>query len=94
MFCWCCCYPTFIARLVVECIPFDLALSFFYLLCLRKRGYYLLIGAENVVLIRLETENAGEGAYEAELVVKLPHGAYLQRANSSSAQVRTTLSRH
>ncbi|XP_066485334.1 integrin alpha-IIb [Tiliqua scincoides] len=48
------------------------------------KGGSLLIGAENVVLIQAVAANAGEGAYEAELVVKLPHGAYFQRANSSA----------
>ncbi|KAJ6660498.1 hypothetical protein lerEdw1_017495 [Lerista edwardsae] len=47
------------------------------------KGGSLLIGAENVILIQAVAANAGEGAYEAELVVKLPHGAYFQRANSS-----------
>ncbi|XP_015267822.1 PREDICTED: integrin alpha-IIb-like, partial [Gekko japonicus] len=44
----------------------------------------LLIGAENVVLIHAKAVNAGEGAYEAELVVELPRGAYFQTAHSIS----------
>lgn len=57
------------------------------LLCLRNEAF-LLIGAENVVLIQITATNAGEGAYETELVVELPFGAYFQRANSST-QVRS-----
>nr|XP_056719720.1 integrin alpha-IIb [Euleptes europaea] len=48
---------------------------------------YLLIGAENVVLIQATAVNAGEGAYEAELVVELPRGAYFQTAHSNSQKL-------
>uniref|UniRef100_A0A670YQI1 Integrin subunit alpha 2b n=1 Tax=Pseudonaja textilis TaxID=8673 RepID=A0A670YQI1_PSETE len=58
------------------CIP-DLKLS------AHTNEAFLLIGAENVVLIQITATNAGEGAYEAELIVELPFGAYFQRANSS-----------
>ncbi|XP_061444215.1 integrin alpha-IIb isoform X2 [Rhineura floridana] len=47
----------------------------------------LLIGAENVVLIQATAMNAGEGAYEAELVVELPFGAYFQTANSNTQKL-------
>ncbi|KAJ7313474.1 hypothetical protein JRQ81_004877 [Phrynocephalus forsythii] len=42
----------------------------------------LLIGADNVLVIQARAVNDGEGAYEAELMVELPPGAYFQRANS------------
>nr|XP_020653631.1 integrin alpha-IIb [Pogona vitticeps] len=41
----------------------------------------LVIGADNVLLIQAMAVNDGEGAYEAELVVELPPGAYFQRAS-------------
>ncbi|XP_048372378.1 integrin alpha-IIb [Sphaerodactylus townsendi] len=51
---------------------------------------HLLIGAENVVLIQATAVNAGEGAYEAELVVELPRGAYFQTAHSNSQKLICT----
>ncbi|XP_026574063.1 integrin alpha-IIb [Pseudonaja textilis] len=62
------------------CIP-DLKLS------AHTNEAFLLIGAENVVLIQITATNAGEGAYEAELIVELPFGAYFQRANSSAQKL-------
>ncbi|XP_063156602.1 integrin alpha-IIb isoform X2 [Candoia aspera] len=62
------------------CIP-DLKLS------AHMNEASLLIGAENVVLIQVTATNAGEGAYETELVVELPFGAYFQRANSSAQKL-------
>ncbi|KAM6450015.1 integrin alpha-IIb isoform 2-T2 [Liasis olivaceus] len=62
------------------CIP-DLKLS------AHTNEASLLIGAENVVLIQATATNAGEGAYETELVVELPFGAYFQRANSGAQKI-------
>uniref|UniRef100_A0A8C5S306 Integrin alpha-2 domain-containing protein n=1 Tax=Laticauda laticaudata TaxID=8630 RepID=A0A8C5S306_LATLA len=62
------------------CIP-DLKLS------AHTNEAFLLIGAENVVLIQITATNAGEGAYETELIVELPFGAYFQRANSSAQKL-------
>ncbi|XP_029143057.1 integrin alpha-IIb [Protobothrops mucrosquamatus] len=62
------------------CIP-DLKLS------AHTNEAFLLVGAENVVLIQITATNAGEGAYETELVVELPFGAYFQRANSSAQKL-------
>ncbi|XP_013931900.1 PREDICTED: integrin alpha-IIb [Thamnophis sirtalis] len=62
------------------CIP-DLKLS------AHTNEAFLLIGAENVVLIQITATNAGEGAYETELLVELPFGAYFQRANSSAQKL-------
>ncbi|XP_034271937.1 integrin alpha-IIb isoform X1 [Pantherophis guttatus] len=62
------------------CIP-DLKLS------AHTNEAFLLIGAENVVLIQITATNAGEGAYETELVAELPFGAYFQRANSSTQKL-------
>ncbi|XP_058039830.1 integrin alpha-IIb isoform X2 [Ahaetulla prasina] len=62
------------------CIP-DLKLS------AHTNEAFLLIGAENVVLIQIIATNAGEGAYETELVVELPFGAYFQKANSSAQKL-------
>ncbi|KAG8505009.1 Integrin alpha-IIb [Galemys pyrenaicus] len=42
----------------------------------------LLIGADNVLELRMEAANEGEGAYEAELAVHLPPGAHYMRALS------------
>ncbi|XP_067326188.1 integrin alpha-IIb [Anolis sagrei] len=47
----------------------------------------LLIGADNVLLIQATAVNDGEGAYEAELVVELPVGAYFQKASSSTQKL-------
>ncbi|XP_068775368.1 integrin alpha-IIb isoform X2 [Struthio camelus] len=46
-------------------------------------GTRLLIGAENVVHLRINASNAGEGAFEAELRVQLPPGAHYQKAVSN-----------
>ncbi|XP_053119523.1 integrin alpha-IIb [Hemicordylus capensis] len=62
------------------CIP-DLQIS------AHTNEAFLLIGAENVVLIQVTAMNKGEGAYEAELVVELPRGAYFQRANSAAQKL-------
>ncbi|XP_070584078.1 integrin alpha-IIb isoform X2 [Erythrolamprus reginae] len=62
------------------CIP-DLKIS------AHTNEAFLLIGTENVVLIHITATNAGEGAYETELVVELPFGAYFQRANSSAQKL-------
>ncbi|KAM6174668.1 integrin alpha-IIb [Erethizon dorsatum] len=45
-------------------------------------GAPLLIGAENLLELRVATANEGEGAYEAELAVQLPLGAHYMRALS------------
>uniref|UniRef100_A0A8C7EG73 Integrin subunit alpha 2b n=1 Tax=Nothoprocta perdicaria TaxID=30464 RepID=A0A8C7EG73_NOTPE len=45
-------------------------------------GTRLLIGADNVVRLRANASNGGEGAFEAELRVQLPPGAHFQRATS------------
>ncbi|KYO46606.1 integrin alpha-V isoform C [Alligator mississippiensis] len=58
------------------CIP-DLRLS----AC--KDLDYLLIGAENMVHIKADAANEGEGAFEAELQVQLPPSAHYQRAVSN-----------
>ncbi|KAG8139851.1 hypothetical protein E2320_002594 [Naja naja] len=62
------------------CIP-DLKLS------AHTNEAFLLIGAENVVLIQVTATNSGEGAYETELIMELPLGAYFQRANSSAQKL-------
>uniref|UniRef100_A0A8B9T715 Integrin subunit alpha 2b n=1 Tax=Anas platyrhynchos TaxID=8839 RepID=A0A8B9T715_ANAPL len=46
-------------------------------------GTHLLIGAENVVSLRAQATNAGEGAFEAELRVQLPEDTYYQKALSN-----------
>ncbi|XP_055476322.1 integrin alpha-IIb [Psammomys obesus] len=43
----------------------------------------LLIGADNVLELKIEAANDGEGAYEAELAVRLPPGAHYMRAFSN-----------
>uniref|UniRef100_A0A7M4DW69 Integrin subunit alpha 2b n=1 Tax=Crocodylus porosus TaxID=8502 RepID=A0A7M4DW69_CROPO len=58
------------------CIP-DLRLSAYTHLD------YLLIGAENMVHIKVDAANEGEGAFEAELQVQLPPSAHYQRAISN-----------
>ncbi|XP_062451907.1 integrin alpha-IIb [Rhea pennata] len=45
-------------------------------------GTRLLVGAENVVRLRANASNAGEGAFEAELWVQLPPGTHYQKAVS------------
>ncbi|XP_049717148.1 integrin alpha-IIb [Elephas maximus indicus] len=46
------------------------------------RGSPLLIGADSVLKLQMDAVNEGEGAYEAELVVHLPPGAYYMQALS------------
>uniref|UniRef100_A0A452ELH2 Integrin subunit alpha 2b n=1 Tax=Capra hircus TaxID=9925 RepID=A0A452ELH2_CAPHI len=46
-------------------------------------GSPLLIGADNVLELRMDAANEGEGAYEAELAVFLPPGAHYMRAVSN-----------
>ncbi|XP_074915922.1 LOW QUALITY PROTEIN: integrin alpha-IIb [Chelonoidis abingdonii] len=43
----------------------------------------LFIGAENVVHILADATNVGEGAFEAELRLQLPHDAHYQKATSN-----------
>ncbi|GAB1296905.1 Integrin alpha-IIb [Apodemus speciosus] len=43
----------------------------------------LLIGADNVLELKIDAANDGEGAYEAELAVHLPPGAHYMRALSN-----------
>ncbi|XP_077020275.1 integrin alpha-IIb [Tamandua tetradactyla] len=45
-------------------------------------GSPLLIGADNVLQLQMAAANEGEGAYEAELAVRLPPGAHYMRALS------------
>ncbi|XP_016057513.1 PREDICTED: integrin alpha-IIb [Miniopterus natalensis] len=46
-------------------------------------GAPLLIGADNVLELKMDAANEGEGAYEAELAVHLPPGAHYMRALSN-----------
>ncbi|KAI4556835.1 hypothetical protein MJT46_020022, partial [Ovis ammon polii x Ovis aries] len=48
-----------------------------------RKGSPLLIGADNVLELRMDAANEGEGAYEAELAVFLPPGAHYMRAVSN-----------
>ncbi|XP_021082838.1 integrin alpha-IIb isoform X3 [Mesocricetus auratus] len=43
----------------------------------------LLIGADNMLELKIEAANEGEGAYEAELAVHLPPGAHYMQAVSN-----------
>ncbi|XP_053426305.1 integrin alpha-IIb [Nycticebus coucang] len=43
----------------------------------------LLVGADNVLELQMDAANKGEGAYEAELAVHLPSGAYYMHALSN-----------
>uniref|UniRef100_A0A8C2MYI9 Integrin alpha-IIb n=1 Tax=Cricetulus griseus TaxID=10029 RepID=A0A8C2MYI9_CRIGR len=43
----------------------------------------LLIGADNILELKIDAANEGEGAYEAELAVHLPPGAHYMRAVSN-----------
>ncbi|XP_051013818.1 integrin alpha-IIb [Acomys russatus] len=43
----------------------------------------LLIGADNVLELKIDAANEGEGAYEAELAVHLPPGAHYMQALSN-----------
>lgn len=48
-----------------------------------RTGSPLLVGADNVLELQMDTANEGEGAYEAELAVHLPQGAHYMRARSN-----------
>uniref|UniRef100_A0A670JFS3 Integrin subunit alpha 2b n=1 Tax=Podarcis muralis TaxID=64176 RepID=A0A670JFS3_PODMU len=73
-------------RIIVDCGEDNICIPDLRLSAHTNEGS-LLIGAENVLLLQTTAMNSGEGAYEAELVVELPHGTYFQTANSDG-QVR------
>ncbi|XP_054851580.1 integrin alpha-IIb isoform X2 [Eublepharis macularius] len=73
-------------RIVLECGEDSVCIPDLKLFACMKEGS-LFIGEENVVLIQATAVNAGEGAYEAELVVELPSGAYFQTARSNSQKL-------
>uniref|UniRef100_A0A8D0BJG4 Integrin subunit alpha 2b n=1 Tax=Salvator merianae TaxID=96440 RepID=A0A8D0BJG4_SALMN len=73
-------------RIILDCGEDNICIPDLSLAAHTNQGA-LLIGAENVVLVQSTATNAGEGAYEAELVIELPYGAYFQRANSSTQRL-------
>nr|XP_034992360.1 integrin alpha-IIb isoform X2 [Zootoca vivipara] len=73
-------------RIIVDCGEDNVCIPDLRLSAHTNEGS-LLIGAENVLLLQTTAMNSGEGAYEAELVVELPHGTYFQTANSDGQKL-------
>ncbi|XP_053216463.1 integrin alpha-IIb [Podarcis raffonei] len=73
-------------RIIVDCGEDNICIPDLRLSAHTNEGS-LLIGAENVLLLQTTAMNSGEGAYEAELVVELPHGTYFQTANSDGQKL-------
>ncbi|XP_023573970.1 integrin alpha-IIb isoform X2 [Octodon degus] len=68
-------------RIILDCGEDDLCVPLLRLNA-SAAGAPLLIGAENLLEVRVAAANEGEGAYEAELAVQLPPGAHYVRALS------------
>ncbi|VFV18885.1 platelet glycoprotein iib, partial [Lynx pardinus] len=66
-------------RIILDCGEDDLCVPQLQLTA-NVMGSPLLIGADNVLKLQMDAVNEGEGAYEAELVVRLPPGAHYMRA--------------
>ncbi|XP_054565094.1 integrin alpha-IIb [Eptesicus fuscus] len=69
-------------RIILDCGEDDLCVPQLQLAASVK-GAPLLIGADNVLELKMDAANEGEGAYEAELAVHLPQGAHYMRAVSN-----------
>ncbi|KAL1778648.1 integrin alpha-IIb [Sigmodon hispidus] len=69
-------------RIILDCGEDDLCVPELQLTA-TVEGSPLLIGADNVLELKIDAANEGEGAYEAELVVHLPLGAHYMRALSN-----------
>ncbi|XP_075418070.1 integrin alpha-IIb [Tenrec ecaudatus] len=68
-------------RIILDCGDDDLCVPQLQLTA-EVKGSPLLIGADNVLELRIHAGNEGEGAYEAELAVHLPPGAHYMQAFS------------
>nr|KAF6309021.1 integrin subunit alpha 2b [Pipistrellus kuhlii] len=68
-------------RIILDCGEDDLCVPQLQLAASLKNTP-LLIGADNVLELKIDAANEGEGAYEAELAVHLPDGAHYMRAVS------------
>ncbi|XP_037018088.2 integrin alpha-IIb [Artibeus jamaicensis] len=69
-------------RIILDCGEDDLCVPQLQLSA-SVTGSPLLIGADNVLELKVDAANEGEGAYEAELAVHLPPGAHYMRALSN-----------
>ncbi|XP_066222404.1 integrin alpha-IIb [Saccopteryx leptura] len=69
-------------RIILDCGEDDLCVPQLQLTA-SVLGSPLLIGADNVLELKMDAANEGEGAYEAELVVHLPPGTHYMRALSN-----------
>ncbi|XP_025217830.1 integrin alpha-IIb [Theropithecus gelada] len=69
-------------RIVLDCGEDDVCVPQLQLTA-SVTGSPLLVGADNVLELQMDTANEGEGAYEAELAVHLPQGAHYMRARSN-----------
>ncbi|XP_008836412.1 integrin alpha-IIb isoform X2 [Nannospalax galili] len=69
-------------RIILDCGEDDLCVPQLQLTATVK-GSPLLIGADNMLELKIDAVNEGEGAYEAELAVHLPPGAHYMRALSN-----------
>lgn len=69
-------------RIILDCGEDDVCVPQLQLAASVK-GAPLLIGADNVLELKMDAANEGEGAYEAELAVHLPQGAHYMRAISN-----------
>uniref|UniRef100_F6RI44 Integrin subunit alpha 2b n=1 Tax=Monodelphis domestica TaxID=13616 RepID=F6RI44_MONDO len=68
-------------RIVLDCGEDDVCVPQLQLSA-NVKGSPLLIRADNVLELRVNASNEGEGAYEAELAVHLPPGAHFMQALS------------
>ncbi|XP_022375701.1 integrin alpha-IIb isoform X1 [Enhydra lutris kenyoni] len=68
-------------RIILDCGEDDVCVPQLQLSA-SMMGSPLLIGANNVLELRMVAANEGEGAYEAQLAVHLPAGAHYMRAIS------------
>lgn len=69
-------------RIILDCGEDDLCVPQLQLTA-NMTDTPLLIGADNVLELKMDAANEGEGAYEAELAVHLPQGAHYMRAVSN-----------
>ncbi|XP_074117208.1 integrin alpha-IIb isoform X7 [Sminthopsis crassicaudata] len=68
-------------RIILDCGEDDLCVPQLQLNA-SVEGSPLVIGADNVLKLQVDTSNEGEGAYEAELAVHLPQGSHFMQALS------------
>ncbi|XP_028930902.1 integrin alpha-IIb isoform X2 [Ornithorhynchus anatinus] len=69
-------------RIVLDCGEDNVCVPQLQLLA-KVSGGPLLVGADNMLELQVDAANEGEGAYEAELAVRLPPSAHFMRATTT-----------